>query len=150
MTMANRIYRGPNTRQPLTVSDKAVAGAYLPGIFVIEGATTLTQASAGVGRLRVLADRDYYNTGHFDATEPLKAPYAAGAVAYLPETGQRYQCAVEGQTYTYGQELTVTSSGRLVGALSGQNVVAFFIDVPGSKAAGALCDVEIASGYAKL
>ena len=150
--MAKRIYRGPNSRQPLTVSDKAVADPYLPGTFVIEGASLLTQATAGVGRLRILSDRDFYSTGHFDAVDPLKVPYVVGdtAVAYLPETGQRYQCAVEQATYTYGQELTVSISGRLTAANAGQVVIAFFVDTAGSKTAGTLCDVEIAANYNKI
>ena len=35
--MPNRIYRGPVDRQPRTVSDKTVAGAYLPGTFATDG-----------------------------------------------------------------------------------------------------------------
>jgi len=148
--MANRIYRGPNDRQPHTVSDKSVAGAYLPGTFVTEGATTLTQATAAGGLLRLLSDRDFLSTAHFDASHPLKTAYANGdtAVAYVIEPAQRYQAAVAAATYTYGQELTVAAAGRLAAAASGDVVVAF-CQSAGVKAAGDLVDVEIANHYTK-
>lgn len=151
--MANRIFRGPAAHQPRTVSEKSVAGAYLPGTFVTEGATQLTQAVAFGPLLRLLADRDFYSSigSHFDATDPLKAPYAANdtAVAYVLEPTHRYQAAVAAAVYTFGQELTVAASGRLAAAASGDVVVAYFSGAPGAKAAGDLVDVEIANFYAK-
>ena len=148
--MANLIYRGPAAHQPRTVSDKSVAGAYLPGTFVSEGATALTQATAFGPMLRLLADRDYLSTAHFDATDPLKAAYVANdtAVAYVLEPTHRYQAAVAAATYTFGQELTVAADGRLAAAVSGDVVVAF-CSVAGARAAGDLVDVEIANFYAK-
>lgn len=149
--MANRIFRGPAAHQPRTVSEKSVAGAYLPGTFVTEGVAQLTQAAAFSPLLRLLADRDFYGTSHFDATDPLKVAYAANdtAVAYVLEPTHRYQAAVAAAAYTFGQELTVAASGRLAAAASGDVVVAYFSGAPGAKAAGDLVDVEIANFYAK-
>lgn len=149
--MANRIYRGPNDRQPRTVSEKSVVGAYVPGTFVTESATQLTQATAFGPMLRLLSDRDFFGNAHFDATDPLKAAYATGdtAVAYAVEPTQRYQAAVAAATYTFGQELTVSAAGRLAAAATGNVVVAFYKDVPGAKLAGDLVDVEISNHYAK-
>lgn len=149
--MANRIYRGPAERDPETVSNKTVAGAYLPGTWVTEGATTLTQATtAAIGFLRVLANRDFYSTGQFDAVDPLLTAYASGdtGVAYKPEIGQTYQCAVAAATYAWGTELTVGAAGRLLAATAGQVVVAVSRAV-GAKSAGDLIDVEIVNSYAK-
>ena len=149
--MANRIYRGPNDRQPRTVSDKSVTGAFLPGTCVTEGATSLAQATAFGPMLRLLSDRDFFSTAHFNATQPLKTAYANGdtAVAYVTEPGQTYQAAVAAATYAYGQELTVAAAGRLAAAASGDVVVAYFTDTAGAKAAGDLVDVEIANHYTK-
>lgn len=146
----NRIYRGPQDRQPKTVSDKTVAGAYLPGTFVTEGASTLTQATTAAGLLRLLASRDFYSAGAMDATDPLLTAYASGdtGVAFRIEPGQEYQAAVAAATYTFGQELTVGASGRLVAAATGNTVVAFAKEA-GTKTAGSLLDVEIAHFYTK-
>lgn len=148
--MAARIYRGPADRQPKTVSDKTVAGAYFPGTFVTEGAAALTQATAFVPGLRLLSDRDYYSTDHFSAGDPLKTAYASGdsGVAYKIEPGQEYQATVAAATYTFMQELTVGAAGRLAAAVAGNVVVAFALTA-GAKAAGDLIDVEIANHYAK-
>lgn len=148
--MPNRIYRGPNDRQPKTVSDKTVAGAYLPGTFVTEGASTLTQATAFAPGLRLLSDRDYYSLGALDANDPLKVAYASGdgGVAYVLEPGQAYQGAVAAATYTYMQELAVGAAGRLVAAASG-NIVVGFNKSAGAKAAGDLVDFEVANYYTK-
>lgn len=148
--MANRIYRGPQDRQPKTVSDKTVAGAYLPGTFVTEGASTLTQATAFAPGLRLLADRDFYSTGALDANDPLKVAYASGdtGVAYKLEVGQQYQAAAAAATYTFMQELTVGAAGRLAAASSGDKVVGFAL-AAGAKSAGDLLDFEVANIYSK-
>ena len=150
--MANRIYRGPVEREPISVSDKTVAGAYLPGTFVTEGAATLTQATGFAGNLLLLGDRDYYadSSAAFDATDPLLKAYANGdsAVAYELEPGQRYQAAMAAATYTYGQELVVAAAGRLAGAASGGIVVAV-TRFAGAKSAGDLADVKIVQNYTK-
>ncbi len=146
----NKIYRAPFDRQPHTVAAKTLAGAYLPGTFVTEGATTLTQATAFGPGLRLLADRDFYSVGQFDAVDPLLTAYASGetGIAYKIEPGQEYQAAVAAATYTFGQELTVGAAGRLVAAVTGNVVVAFAREA-GAKSAGALIDIEIANFYAK-
>lgn len=148
--MTARIYRGPADRQPKTVSDKTVAGGYLPGTFVTEGASALTQATAFAAGLRLLADRDYYSAGALDANDPLKVAYASGdsGVAYVLEPGQTYQAAVAAATYSFMQELTVGASGRLVAAVS-TNIVVGFAKFSGAKSAGDLFDFEVANFYTK-
>ena len=148
--MPKRIYRGPQDRQPKTVSGKTVAGAYLPGTFVTEGASTLTQATAFAANLRLLGNRDFYSDGALNTTDPLLAAYASGdsGVAYVLEVGQTYQAAVAAATYTYGQELTIGAAGRLAAASTG-NVVVGYARSAGAKSAGDLIDFEVANHYAK-
>jgi len=148
--MPARIYRGPADRQPKTVSDKTVAGAYLPGTFVTEGASTLTQATAFGPNVRLLGNRDFYSEGAFTATDPLLTAYASGdtGVAYKLEPGQDYQAAVAAATYTWGQELTIAAAGRLAAAATG-NVVVGYARSAGAKSAGDLIDFEVANHYAK-
>lgn len=149
--MANVIYRGPSSGHPRTVSDKPVAAALLPGTFVTEGATTLTQAAAFGHKQRLLTHRDFYSSfgSAFDASHPLKQPYQAGetGVAYVLEPGQQYQAAMAAGNYTYGQPLTIDASGRLTAAAAG-NVVVAFADKAANVAAGDLLDIEIANFYA--
>lgn len=149
--MPNLIYRGPHDKHPRTVSDKPVAGAYLPGTFVTEGATTLTQAAAFGPKVRLLAHRDFYSAPNswFNANDPLKTAYAANetGVAYVLEPGQQYQAAMAAGNYTYGQALTVGAAGRLTAAAAG-NVVVAYADKAANVAAGDLLDVEIANHYA--
>lgn len=148
--MPNRIYRGPQDRQPKTVSGKTLAGAYLPGTFVSEGAATLTQVTAFGPNVRLLGNRDFYSDGALTATDPLLTAYASGdtGVAYVLEPGQHYQAAVAAATYTYGQELTIGAAGRLAAASSG-NVVVGYARAAGAKSAGDLIDFEVANHYAK-
>ena len=148
--MANRVYRGPTDRQPHTVTDKTVSGAYKPGTFVIEGATALTQAAAAAGLLRILGERDYYGGDAMTSTALLETAYTAGesGCAYVIEPGQTYQVAVAADTYTYGQELTVNASGLGAAAAAG-NVVVGFAKQAGTFTAGRLIDVEMAIRYAK-
>lgn len=145
--MANRIFRGSAEK---TVSSKTVAGAYLPGTFVTEGASTLTQATAPAGLLRVLANRDWYSTGEMTATDPLLTAYASGdtADAYAIEPTDIFQIAAAAATYTYGQELTIGAGGRVTAAAS-TNLVIGFARTAGAKSAGDLIDVEIANFYVK-
>ncbi len=151
--MANRIYTGPASRQPRTISDKTCAAALLPGTWVSILIGTVAQATAPTAvRLGILADRDFYSTGQLDANDPLKVAYASGdtAVVYIPEPGQSYMMAVTNATYTNGQELTVGAAGRLVAATTGNVVVAYY-DGPNSvaRSAGDLVDVVIANFYTK-
>lgn len=146
-----RIYRGPNDRQPKTVSGKTVTGALLPATFVTEGATAFAQATANGPMLRLLANRDFYSEGAFTATDPLLTAYVSGetGVAYVLEPGQTYQVAMAAATYTYGQELVVAAAGRAAAAASTNQVIGYFKGTPGAFAAGALADVEIANVYTK-
>jgi hypothetical protein len=151
--MANRIYTGPASRQPETISDRTCAAALLPGTFVSVLIGTVAQATAPTGvRLALLSDRDFYSTAQLDANDPLKTAYSSGdtAVAYVLEPGQKYMAAVAAATYTNGQELTVAASGRLAAAAS-TNVVVAYYDGPNSVArtAGDLVDVVIANFYTK-
>lgn len=146
-----RIYRGPNDRQPKTVSNKTVTGALLPATFVTEGAAALAAATAPGPMVRLLSNRDFYSEGAFTATDPLLTPYVSGetGVAYVLEPGQTYQVALAAATYAYGQELTVAAAGRAAAAASTNQVIGFFKGTPGAFAAGALADVEIANVYTK-
>ena len=145
--MANRIFRGSAEK---TVSSKTVAGAYLPGTFVTEGASTLTQATAPAGLLRVLANRDWYSDGGLTATDPLLTAYTPGdtADAYAIEPTDIFQVAAAAATYAYGQELTIGAGGRVTAAAS-TNLVIGFSRTAGAKSAGDLIDVEIANFYVK-
>lgn len=151
--MPNRVYRGPTDRQPIAISDKTVAGAYLPCTFVTEGPSTLTQAAAFAANLRLLGNRDFFSpvSSFFTSTDPLLTAYASGdtGVAFVLEPGQTYQAAVAAATYTFGQELTVAASGRLAAASSGNTVVGFFRSTGAAKSAGDLVDFEVANFYTK-
>lgn len=139
--MPNVIYRGPADRQPTTVN-LPVGGAYKPGIFVTEGASSLTQATSGAGRLRLLSNREF-------AGQDIDSAYANGdtGVAYILEPGQRYQARVAAGTYAKGDKLTVNSSGYLAAVGDGETVVAYFDGAPGSYSAGDFADIEIANSF---
>ncbi|UST52950.1 hypothetical protein NF681_11405 [Comamonadaceae bacterium OTU4NAUVB1] len=150
----NRIFRsGSGVPRPRTITDKTVAGAYLPGTAVFIGAAQLTQAtSASGGRLAILGDRDYYSAGGINlATDPLMTPYQVGesGVAYLPKPDDEFAMAMAAGTYVTGQELTVGAAGRLTAAAQGGIVVAHFDQAGKTVAAGELADVVIANAYTK-
>lgn len=155
--MPNTVFRGPVDRQPHTVTDRAVAGAYLPCTGVFVGANLSQATSATGGRLALLGSRDYYApslASFFDNSDPLKVAYASGdtGVAYILEPGHTYLWAMAAGTYTRGQELTVGTAGRLRAATAGQIVVAHFDDAgasPVTKLDGDLADVSIANFYTK-
>ena len=141
----NVIYRGPVTSgwQPRTVTDKPVAGAYLPGTFVEETATQLVQLATALAKLpMILGNMDFKD-------QDVATAYASGdsGVAYHLEPGQVYQARVAAATYTLNQPLTIGASGRLTAATAATPVVAFFSDTPGAKSAGDLVDVIIANTY---
>lgn len=146
--MPARAYTGPADRTPKTVSDKTVAGAYLPCTFVTEGASTLTQATAVAPMLRLLLNRDFYSTDFFASTNPLLTAYASGdtGIAAVLEPGQRYLVAVAAATYAYGDPLTVAAAGRLGAAGATAVVVAYALQA-GARNAGDLIEVEIANFY---
>lgn len=146
----NRILRSAR-EDARTISDRTVSGALLPGTAVFVGATQLTQATAASGgRLALLGDRDYYGLSAA-TTEPLLTPYVSGetAIAYLLEPDHEVQWAMAAGTYTNGQELTVSASGRLAAAAATNIVVAHFDQAGATLAAGALADVCIANFYTK-
>jgi len=142
----NAIYRGPNGScvQPRTVN-KPVAGAYLPGTFVEETATQLSQITTATDkRPMILGTLDFKD-------QDTATAYTSGdtGVAFQLEQGQVYSCAMAAATYTYNQPLTIGAAGRLTAATTGNVIVAFFKDTPGAFSAGALADVEIANFSAK-
>lgn len=140
----NVIYRGPIQSEPQTVSDKTVAGAYLPGILVTESATEMTVATATdiEADLLVLSNRRFYDQG-------VTTAYAAGetGVAYRPQPGEVYQVRLAAATYAKGDKLTVGASGYLTKTGLSERVVATFDDTPGALTAGALADVRIANSF---
>lgn len=138
----NVIYRGPIDKQPRTIQ-KEVAGAYLPGTFVEETATTLAQITTALAKLPLLLGNADY------AGQDIATAYTSGdtGVAYELERGQVYQAALAAATYAKDAPLTIAASGRLAAATTGTKVVAFFSDTPGAYTAGQLADVVIADGY---
>lgn len=148
--MAARAYLGPVDRTPKTISDKTVAGAYLPCTFVTEGASTLTQATAHAATLRLLLNRDFYAdpAAFFTSTNPLLTAYASGdtGVAAVLEPGQRYLVAAAAATYAFGDVLKVAAAGRVAAAASTDVVIAFSRHA-GAVSAGDLIEVEIVNAY---
>lgn len=151
--MSNRIFTGPQDRQPKAITNRTCAAALLPGTFVSILIATVAQATAPTAvRLGLLADRDFYSDEQMNANDPLKVAYASGdtAVVYELEPGQRYMAAVAAATYTNGQELTVGAAGRLVAAATTNVVVAYYDGPNGvARSAGDLVDVCIANFYTK-
>ena len=141
----NVIYRGPVTSgwQPRTVSDKTVAGAYLPGTFVEEAASTLVQLTTALAKLPMILSNMEFKDQDIDTA------YTSGdtGVAYHLEPGQVYQARLAAATYAKDAPLTIGAAGRLTAATAGTPVVAFFSDTPGAYSAGALADVIIANTY---
>ena len=141
--MANVVYRGSIAKQPMTITG-LVSGALLPCSFVTYNGTTFAQATAAGGRLFVLERRDFYTQTNLDA-------YVSGetGMAYRLEPEQEYQSVMAAGTYTFGQELTVGASGRLVAAAATDIVVAFYDQAGATLVAGDLADVVIANSYVK-
>lgn len=138
----NVIYRGPVTSgwQPRTIS-KPVAGAYLPGTFVEETATQLSQITTAVAKLpMILSNLEFKD-------QDIATAYTSGdtGIAYHLEPGQVYQARLAAATYAKDAPLTIGASGRLTAATAGTVVVAFFSDTPGAYSAGDLADVIIAA-----
>jgi hypothetical protein len=142
--MANVIYRGPIKDQAETVSDKTVAGAYLPGVLVTEGASALTIASASslTDDLLILSNADY-------AGQDVATAYTSGdsGVAYRPRPGEVYQVRLAGATYAAKAPLTVGASGYLEATSTSERVIAYFEGTAGAITAGTLNDVRIANTF---
>mgnify|MGYP000976062425 CR=1 FL=1 len=135
----NVIYRGPIAKQPQTISNRTVAGAYLPGVLVTDSGTVLTIATAAdMGeKVYVLANRDFYD-------QDVATAYASGdtGVAYEALPGEVYQVRLAAATYAKGEKLTLTASGYLTNVIAGGNVTyAYFSDTAGARTAGDLADV---------
>lgn len=141
----NHIYRAPAGRQPETVSDRTVAGAYLPGILVTDSGTALTVAATGTDDakdLLILGARDF-------AGQDVATAYASGdtGVAYRPVPGEVYQVRLAAATYAKGAALTLGATGYLEATSTAERVLAFFDDAAGAYSAGDLADVRIANSF---
>lgn len=142
-TNAHKIYRGMD-EQVKTISDKTVAGAYLPGTFVTYSATVFTQATAAEQRVVLLANREFYGQSVDDA-------YASGdtGVAYPLVANEPYIARFAAATYTEGQELSVGAAGQLAAAAAGDRVVGFYTGSGVALSAGDLDDFVAADSYIK-
>lgn len=144
-TSAHVIYRGSNPAKE-TVSNLKLAGAYLPGTFCTASSTTLTQTSSGVsqGRLLLLSNRPFAGQSISDA-------YASGdtAVAYDLNDGDEFIARFDAATYTYGQELSIGTNGRLKAAASGQVVFATYTGSGVALSAGDFDDFRVINSYVK-
>lgn len=141
----NTIWRGQSgLPQPRTIN-LPVAGAYVPGTFVENTATQLSQITTPVDKRPLIL-------GQFDmTTKAVTDAYTSGdtGVGYELRVGDTFQASLAAATYTKNQPLTISASGRLAAAATTNIVVAFFDDTPGAYAAGALADVVIANFYTK-
>jgi len=148
--MGTRAYVGPNDRNYVTVSDKTVGAALLPCTFVTEAAAAFSAATAFGPNVRLLLNRDFYDTDYFDTSDPLLTAYASGdtGVALVIEPGQHVMCAMAAATYTWGQELVIAAAGRAAGAAS-SGVVIGFTRFAGAKSAGDLGEIEFCMPYVK-
>jgi len=142
-TTAHKIYRGMD-EQVKTISDKTVAGAYLPGTFVSYSATVLTQATVHEQRVALLSNREFYDQGVDDA-------YESGdtGVIYPLVPNEPYIARFAAATYTAGQELTIGAAGRLVAAGTADRVIGFYTGTGVALSAGDLDDFVAADSYVK-
>jgi len=140
---ANKVYRGSN-EQKKTISNLKTAGAYLPGTFASLSATTLTQATTAAQRVVLLANREF-------GGQSIDTAYASGdtAVAYELVPCEAYVARFAAATYTYGQELTVSTAGRLAAAASTNVVIGFYTGSGVALSAGDLDEFVVANAYIK-
>lgn len=135
---ANVIYRGPIAREPQT-KNLPVAGAYLPGLFVVENTDEeLELADGATGRLLLLSNRRFYAQGPDQAYEEGET-----AVAYRVEPDQEYTARFAAGTYAKGDPLTINGEGRVAAAGTGA-VIAYYDGEGGTLAAGDRDDIVIA------
>jgi len=140
---SNVIYRGPIAKEPQTIANRTVAGAYLSGILVTDSGTVLTVAvAADMGKkVYVLSNRRFME-------QDVATAYDSGdtGVAYEPLPGEVYQVRLAAATYAKGEPLTLTANGYLTNTIvTGDVVYAYFSDTAGAYSAGDLADVVIAS-----
>lgn len=130
----NKIFRGPSAVQPRTIN-LPVAGAYLPGIIVVEDGTNLTLAVAAdhEKELFVLGSVEFKD-------QDIITAYASGdtGVAYEMVPGLIFQAQLAAATYAKGEPLCVGASGYLESAVLNDVVVARFEGTAGAKSAGDL------------
>lgn len=140
---AKKIYRGTNPAMS-SISNLKVAGAYLPGTFCTLTATTLTQATSAAQRVVLLDNRDFYD-------QSISTAYASGDTAVARElvANEPYCARFAAATYTYGQELTVSTAGRLAAAASGNVVVGFYTGSGVALSAGDLDEFVASNSYTK-
>ncbi|PHS13478.1 MAG: hypothetical protein COA78_06995 [Blastopirellula sp.] len=140
--MANRIFRGPVSRQPRTVT-RLVTGALLPGTFVEDSGAALTAAGAGGDSRLLLLDALMLQGQAVDTA------YVSGTtgIAFVPEVGHQFQAVAVAATYTEGQALTTNAAGLLVAAGTGEDVVAHIEGSAGVLGANGLVDIVIANSY---
>lgn len=150
----NVIFRGPIERQVRSLSDRTVAGAYKPGVFVTDDGSELTVATASDmgAKLYLLDVRSFYGQGQDVATAPIETAYASGdtGVALDLMPGDQAQVRLAAGTYAKGDKLTIDASGYLVAVVdspAGDVVYAYFDDTAGTYDAGDLADVIIASQF---
>lgn len=134
----NRIFRGPQGREPETVNLPVKTGL-LPGVLCTEDGAELIVATASDMReeLLVLSNLEFQD-------QDLATAYTAGdtGVAYRPLPGDVYQVRLANATYAKGAPLTIGASGYLAAVGDEQVIYAYFDDTPGAYAAGALADVR--------
>ena len=139
--MANVIYRGPVSCEPLTIN-KQVKTGLLPGVAVVIAAGLFESAAAGgKGRLMVLGNMAF-------AGQAVDAPYSANdtGAAFRLEPEQEYQVlSPAGKTLVHGDPLTTDSNGKWIKATAGKIIRAWY-DGKGETTSGdTLIDVVIAS-----
>ncbi|NUL36634.1 hypothetical protein [Kosakonia sacchari] len=139
--VANVIYRGPVTREPLTVN-LPVNGAYNPGSIVYEANGKLVLSAGTEPRWMILSNRRF--TG-----QDVSTAYTSGetGVAYRVEGEQEYNAMLVGAAYTKGMELKRSASpaGAFAAAASGEQVVAVFDEADRTLATNGLGDIVILS-----
>lgn len=144
-TTAKKIYRGIDPEKR-TITKLKLAGAYLPGTFATASSTTLTVPASNVstGRLFLIANRDYMG-------QSISTAYASGDTASVYELldGDEYIARFDAATYTYGQELSIGTAGRLKAAATGQVVFATYTGSGVALSAGDFDDFIVINSYIK-
>jgi hypothetical protein len=140
--MSNKIFRGPFGRQAITISDRLVNGALLPGVMVVEDGADFSVAGAGgLGRLLALTSMDFVGQGPDTAYLDNDT-----GVAYRIEPDQEYSLRAVAATYAIGTPLSTNAAGLLILAGADDRVIAFSQE---AKTLGAIArlDVVVANSY---
>jgi hypothetical protein len=143
-TNAKKIYRGLDPEKQ-TITKLKLAGAYLPGTFVYQSSdTVLTQATDAHQRVFLLGNREFMGQSVADA-------YPSGDTGLVFELvpTEPYIARFAAATYTKGQELTVSTAGRLAAAAQGDVVIGFYNGSGVALSAGDLDDFVVANSYIK-